>query len=83
MALSKEKKQEVINSFKISSNDTGSVEVQVVVPEERQQVGVVVGHALQRRADPVRRRSARGPQWTPGAPALVEPTGRLPVTSGR
>lgn len=35
MALSKEKKQEVINSFKISNNDTGSVEVQVAILTER------------------------------------------------
>jgi small subunit ribosomal protein S15 len=35
MALSKEKKQEVIDSFKISGNDTGSVEVQVAILTER------------------------------------------------
>ncbi|MCL5954110.1 MAG: 30S ribosomal protein S15 [Leptospirillia bacterium] len=35
MALSKEKKQEVIESFKISGNDTGSVEVQVAILTER------------------------------------------------
>ena len=35
MALSKEKKQEVIEYFKISGNDTGSVEVQVAILTER------------------------------------------------
>lgn len=35
MALSKEKKQTVIESFKISDNDTGSVEVQVAILTER------------------------------------------------
>jgi small subunit ribosomal protein S15 len=35
MALSKEKKQAVIDSYKISGNDTGSVEVQVAILTER------------------------------------------------
>ena len=35
MASSKEKKQEVIDCFKISGSDTGSVEVQVAILTER------------------------------------------------
>lgn len=35
MALSKEKKQAVIDSFRISDKDTGSVEVQVAILTER------------------------------------------------
>ncbi len=35
MALSKEKKREIIEKFKISENDTGSVEVQIALLTER------------------------------------------------
>lgn len=35
MGLSKEKKKSVIDSFKVSDNDTGSVEVQVAILTER------------------------------------------------
>ena len=35
MALSKGKKQEVLDSFKIGNNDTGSIEVQVAILTER------------------------------------------------
>ncbi|MEO0150455.1 MAG: 30S ribosomal protein S15 [candidate division WOR-3 bacterium] len=35
MALSKEKKREIIEKFKVSENDTGSVEVQIALLTER------------------------------------------------
>jgi len=35
MALTKDKKKEIIEKFKISENDTGSVEVQVALLTER------------------------------------------------
>ncbi|NOX20118.1 MAG: 30S ribosomal protein S15 [Nitrospirae bacterium] len=35
MALSKERKQEIINAFKTHENDTGSPEVQVAILTER------------------------------------------------
>ena len=35
MALSQEKKREIIEKFKVSENDTGSVEVQIALLTER------------------------------------------------
>lgn len=35
MSISKERKKEIIENFKISENDTGSVEVQVAILTER------------------------------------------------
>ncbi|MCS7245478.1 MAG: 30S ribosomal protein S15 [candidate division WOR-3 bacterium] len=35
MSISKERKKEIIENFKISENDTGSVEVQIAILTER------------------------------------------------